>query len=530
MTLLEETRLSTAPAPVPPRPGGRSFRTTLRRGWRQLTSMRTALLLLFLLALAAVPGSFLPQRGLNPLQVQDYIKAHPDLAPWLDRLSLFDVFAAPWFAAVYLLLFVSLIGCLGPRIRLHARALRAAPPRVPAVLSRLPVSDSWQTTQPPEEVVDVAEKALRAARWRVVRREGALSAEKGYLRETGNLLFHLSLVGLLIGIALGGIFGFKGTVLVKEGEGFASAILNYDDISPGRRFAPDRLVPFHLRLKDFRATYRDSGEALTFAADIDWAPGPDAETRPYTVRVNHPLSSGGAKAYLIGHGYSVQVRVRDAAGQVALQEAVPCLPQNPQFLSSCVIKVPDPSTGQQFAFEGVFTPTTVQDPVTRRVGSLHPAPDLPVLTVVGFRGDLGIDSGTPGSVYQLDTSRLTPMGAGAAQQLAPGDTWRLPGGGELTLVGVEEWATFQVTQDPGKLIALLAGMGMVAGLCLSLSVRRRRFWLRALPPGQGPDLGSTVVQAGGLSRSDSEAFAREFHALTHVLRPPTAIDPDHGKA
>ncbi|MBW3567205.1 MAG: cytochrome c biogenesis protein ResB, partial [Proteobacteria bacterium] len=78
---------------------------------------------LFLLALASVPGSFLPQRGLNPVAVQDYFAQHPDLAPVLDRLFLFDVFAAPWFAAVYLLLFVSLIGCLGPRIRLHARAL-----------------------------------------------------------------------------------------------------------------------------------------------------------------------------------------------------------------------------------------------------------------------------------------------------------------------------------------------------------------------------------------------------------------------
>ena len=34
--------------------------------WRRLTSMRTALILLFLLAVAAVPGSLLPQRNLNP--------------------------------------------------------------------------------------------------------------------------------------------------------------------------------------------------------------------------------------------------------------------------------------------------------------------------------------------------------------------------------------------------------------------------------------------------------------------------------
>src|SRR3954452_114913 len=120
--LAEATRLSTAPAPGQRRPG-QGFARLARTFWRQLTSMRTALLLLTLLALAAIPGTLLPQRGLNPVRVNDYLADHPKLGPLLDKLSLFDVFAAPWFAAIYLLLFVSLVGCLVPRIRLHVRAL-----------------------------------------------------------------------------------------------------------------------------------------------------------------------------------------------------------------------------------------------------------------------------------------------------------------------------------------------------------------------------------------------------------------------
>src|SRR3954467_515161 len=109
----ESTRLSTQPVPVDRRPA-RGTRARLNRAWRQLTSMRTALLLLTLLALAAIPGTLLPQRGLNPVKVNTYIAAHPTLGPLLDKLSLFDVFAAPWFAAVYLLLFICLVGCLVP--------------------------------------------------------------------------------------------------------------------------------------------------------------------------------------------------------------------------------------------------------------------------------------------------------------------------------------------------------------------------------------------------------------------------------
>ena len=63
-----------------------------RWAWRQLTSMKTALILLFLLALGAMPGSLIPQVGIDPLKVSDFYEAHPALAPWYDRLGLFDVY------------------------------------------------------------------------------------------------------------------------------------------------------------------------------------------------------------------------------------------------------------------------------------------------------------------------------------------------------------------------------------------------------------------------------------------------------
>jgi cytochrome c biogenesis protein len=520
VTLLEEQGLSTQPAEVGPRVRSRSPLAPLRRGWRQLTSMRTALLLLFLLALAAVPGGFLPQRALNPVEVQEYFERHPDLAPALDRLSLFDVFASPWFAAVYLLLFVSLVGCLVPRVRLHARALRTQPPKVPGNLARLPVSDSWETDLDRPAAAAAARSVLRRRRYRTVARAteqtNEVSAEKGYLRETGNLLFHISLVALLVGIALGGMLGFKGTVLVKEGDGFANAVFNYDDITPGRRFDPDALAPFNFTLEDFRATYTEDGKALTFDAALSWAPGPDAAPRPYDMRVNHPLDTGGgAKVYLLGHGYAPRVVVKDAKGQVALDQAVPCLPQDPRFLSTCVVKVPD-AQPRQLGFEGVFTPTTVQDPETGQVTSVHPAADNPVLTLVGFRGDLGLDAGTPRSVYQLDKEQLDQVDE-AARALRLGETWNLPGGGSITYAETTEWATFQVTQDPGKELALVASGGIVLGLLLSLFVRRRRTWVRVAT---GPD-GRTVVQAGGLARTDPDAFATEFDALRTRLREAT---------
>jgi cytochrome c biogenesis protein len=524
----DAVRLSTAPEPVAPRPERRqSLTAPLRRTWRQLTSMRTALLLLFLLALASVPGSFLPQRGLNPVAVQQYFVDHPTLAPLLDRVYAFDVFAAPWFAAVYLLLFVSLVGCLSLRVRLHAKALVSPPPAVPRVLARMPESARWESDVAPEQAIEQIRSVLRRGRWRVARTDLALSAEKGYLRETGNLLFHISLVALLIGIALGGLLGFQGTVLVKEGDGFANTVLAYDDIKPGRRFDADGLVPFSFVLDDFQGTYADDGKALTFLAKLRWSGEDGGEPQPYDLRVNHPLVVGGAKTYLLGHGYAPRVRIVDVEGNV-LEQTVACLPQGPTFLSTCTIKVPD-AAGEQLAFEGVFTPTTVQDPETALVTSVYPAPDHPALTVLGYRGDLGLDSGTPASVYNLeDRSGLVPIGDGKTpQKLLPGQTWDLPGGGSLTFVETTEWATFQVTQDPGKQLALIAGVGMVLGLCLSLFVRRRRLWVRLSTPGGNHPSGRTVVEVAGLARSGSDAFTAEFAGLSDRLRqlaPPRPAD------
>src|SRR3954467_10283506 len=131
------------------------WRGGLRFLWTQLTSMRTALVLLFALALAAIPGSLIPQRKGSPIRVSDFLTQHPTLGPIYDKLGLFHVFTSPWFSAIYLLLFVSLVGCIVPRVGVYLRALRAQPPRTPRNLSRLPAYASAEGG----DAADVLERA-----------------------------------------------------------------------------------------------------------------------------------------------------------------------------------------------------------------------------------------------------------------------------------------------------------------------------------------------------------------------------------
>ena len=64
--------------------------------------------------------------------------------------------------------------------------------------------------------------------------DGAISAEKGYLRETGNLLFHLSLILILVGVSVGSLFGMRGEAIVNKGERFISVPTSYDTLSFGK--------------------------------------------------------------------------------------------------------------------------------------------------------------------------------------------------------------------------------------------------------------------------------------------------------
>ncbi|HWC36030.1 MAG TPA: cytochrome c biogenesis protein ResB [Mycobacteriales bacterium] len=512
--------LSTAPAPVTGR-ASRGVRPHARRLWRQLTSMRTALLLLTLLALAAIPGTFIPQRGLDPVKVDSFLQRHPHLGPLMNDLSLFDVFGAPWFAAIYLLLFVSLIGCLVPRIRLHAAALRRRPPNVPRHLLRLAASTTWETDADPDAVTELAHRTLKSARWRVDRRDEAdgvktVAAEKGYLRETGNLVFHVALLLLLVGIALTGLYGYKGTVLVTEGGSFANAREFYDVFEPSRLFSDSQLAPFSFSLQQFTATYQPNGEPTSFHAHLMYRSSPSAAAVPFDMQVNHPLDVDGAKVFLVGHGYSLRISVQNAAGRTVYDGDTPFLPDDSNFTSHGVVKVPDLGGGKQLGLTGFFYPTEGLSP-TGGVTSVYPGAKQPVLSLAAWSGDLGLNSGVPQSVYSLPVANLKNIGV---TQLTPGKTWHLKDGATVTFHGIDQWATFQVAHEPGKRTLLAGALLIIAGLLASLRVRRRRFWLRAVPAAAGEPGGRTVVTAAGLARSEADDFSGELEDLVGRIAGP----------
>ncbi|MET7353463.1 cytochrome c biogenesis protein ResB [Streptomyces mirabilis] len=508
--------------------------------WRQLTSMRVALILLFLLSLGAIPGSLIPQSGTDAQKVAAFKDAHSILGPVYDKLGLFHVYSSVWFSAIYILLFVSLIGCIVPRTWQFVGQLRGRPPGAPKRLNRLPAYATWRTAAEPEQVREAALKILKQRRFRAHIEKDAVAAEKGYLRETGNLLFHIALIVMLVAFAWGQLFKSEGNKLIVEGDGFSNTISQYDDFKSGNLFSTDDLTPFSFNLKKFTGTYErtgpNKGTPRTYQVDLTYSVGAYGKEKKTTVKVNEPLEIGDSKVYLTAHGYAPVVTVRDGKGNVVYHDAVPALPQDLNVTSVGAIKVMDgyknaQGTTEQLGFQAVFVPTFA-GAGKGTMFSQFPALDFPVLALTGYHGSLGVDAGIPQNVYQLDTSKMKQFkdakGNIVKARLLPGETMKLPNGaGSITFdKGIKEWANFQVTQQPGSDWALVGAFTAIFGLAGSLFIQRRRVWVRATT---GAD-GVTVVEMAGLGRSESAKLPEELGDLAALVHEQAPTKPDTDEA
>jgi cytochrome c biogenesis protein len=482
----------------------------LRFFWRQLTSMRTALFLLLLVAFAAVPGSLVPQQTSDPNGVIQYKADNPSWSKVLDFLGVFNTYSSVWFSAIYILLFISLIGCIIPRTMHHINALRTPPPKTPARLDRLPgflrTTDAVTSEEDADAGVASARALLRSSGYRVRVFDGSVSAERGYLRETGNLIFHIALVGILLSVGIGGGFIWTGQKVVPVGQSFANTLSDYDSISPGRWFSADSLEPYKLTVTKFDVKYERQnlnayGDIIDYTTYVR-ASQPGTKTVNETIKVNSPLDIGGTNVYLLSNGYAPVVTVRNPAGKVVYTQPIPFLPQDTNDTSEGVIKVPD-GLAKQVGMVGFFYPTEC-DTGTCGVAptSVDPSLTNPVLTLQVYTGDLGLNSGKPVNAYSLDPKKLkliAGQGSGkAGLTLRPGQTAKLPDGlGTIELNKVIRYVGLDIHHDPTQLWVLTFAVLVFLGLITGLFIPRRRVWIKAVRRA-----GKVHYEYAGLARGD----------------------------
>lgn len=523
-----------------------------KKGWQWLTKMKTALVLLFLVAIAAVPGALLPQRSLNQGEVADYIEANGKTAEVFDKLYLFDVFSSPWFTAIYVLLFVSLVGCIIPRSWDHYKALRTNPPAAPKRLTRMPRHVEGDVELSEEDVQKQLVKGFkgwnvhvatpekdRAGKW-------SMSAEKGYLREFANLVFHLSLVGVLITVAMGRLVYYEGQVIVVAGTEQSqfcnSAVSNFDSFRHGALFDGTGLNPYCVNVKDFKADYTENGQAVDFESNIDHTSGDnafsDTETWNHeTLRVNHPLRMYGDRVYLQGHGYAPTFSIEWPNGEKRT-DTVQFRPDDlVNFLSSGAVRW-DPPAGmyedlferrqQQISIQGLFAPTAQFSGDNGDIlSSSFPAMTDPAVAIDVYRGDTGLDGGVSQNIFSLDPSAMHDGSLTKLDRvnLSEGESVTLDDGTKITFDGAEEFVNLQVSHDPTTPWVLGFSILMLVSLVGSLMVKRRRFWVRLFPLPNG----GTHIEIAGLSRTDSAGWGAEFNRRAETILGLDEEDLDEGE-
>lgn len=511
--------------------------------------MRTALALLFLLALAAIPGSLLPQRELNETNVNEFIESNGKVAEIYDTLQLFDVFSSTWFIAIFVLLTISLVGCILPRSWEHYKAWKTPPTRAPKYLHRMPLHAEGASESSVEELQTKAKSML--GKWRVSEyapeqdRAGAysISAERGYGRELANLIFHIGLVAMLVTIAVGRLFYYEGmTIVVTESGSYEDAVQidqstefcntspsNFDSLRAGNMVDGTGLHPFCFIAHDFTADYLPNGQAEMFTSNVSWAEGDDIFNDPstwndYELRVNHPLRLAENRVYLQGHGFAPTFTVEWPNGETRTQTMQFRPDDLVNFLSSGAMRF-DPPAGMypdlferrqnQLALQGLFAPTAEWAGETGELlTSSYPAMTNPAVAIDIYRGDAGLDTGSPQSIFSLDSGL---MHSGQLQKidrvnLEQGETVTLDDGTKLTFDGASEFANYQISHDPAQFWVLVSTLIMLASLVGSLVIKRRRVWIRLTPTATG-----AAVEMGGLARTDRAGWSEEFDELYREL-------------
>lgn len=477
---------STAPAkgrPVASEPtedlgGGLSIRPSDigDRVWRLFTSMRTALLLMLMLAAMGLVGSLVIQApaGMDsdPQAYAAWLDSvRPKFGGWtglLDMVGAFGIFASWWFKAVMVLLTTSILACSVNRFKgLWKTAIRPRTRMTAVFYDRAPHSERIEATETPDAALADVTRTFKSHHFRtVVERDGdeiSVYADRFRWAPFGTLMAHTSLVMILVGALVGSFFGFRDT-------SFAAPIGTKVDVGNGTGLA--------VVARSFTDTYStDNGAPSDYQSDLVVYSG-DQQVASQVIRVNQPLRVGDVTFYQSFFGPAAAMQVKDASGAILYDEGVPLL------------------WGSKDE--------------TERVGRfVLPAQDLQVFVVSAASGKVST-SVKPGQaqVEVYKTGSTTPIDIKVIDQGKPATIAGL----EVTFAREHQFTGLIVARDPGVLIVWGGALLLVVGVCLVFFFPSRRIWARIVPAPAGAE-----VRVGATSRHDA-TFGPDFQKLVGEMQ------------
>jgi cytochrome c biogenesis protein len=442
----------------------------LNRLWRFFISMRTGLWLILALGLLSLAGTLLAQApaGMtsDPQAYAAWVASiHSKYGGWtpvLDKLGFFSVFTSMWFKGITVLLATSVLACSVNRApRLWKLAFHPRTRMGETFFTHAPLRASVLVTAAPEAAMSDVRDVLKSHHFRTIADpddEGLnLYADRFRWGPFGTVMAHLSFVVILVGFFLSATTGFKDT-------NFAAPVGQRVEVGHGTGLA--------IEAKSFSDVYYANGSPKYYASDLVLYKNGVA-IKDQTIRVNHPLKSGGVSFYQSFFGVAAGMKVTDAAGKSLYAEAVPL----------------------------VYT----SDDGIHSIGQFKmPAKGLIVEVALAASGktDPNIKAGQAQvNVYKDGTKETS-----ASQVVDQGKPTNIAGL-TYTFERTRQFTGLIVAQDPGANFVWLGSALLVTGLFLVFFFPHRRIWVRIRRTANG----SEILCASTMKRD--VAFKPQFNQL-----------------
>ena len=413
------------------------------REWRTLSRMKTAVILLAIVASLSIIATLLPQKALQPQKASDWIQAHQVLGPAFDDLGLFALYESWLFIVPLVLMYVSLSNCVLTRGRAMYRRWRRGLPR-----------------------------------------------NAQFIGEAGSLAFHLSFFVLLAGVLYNLAAGFTAYVNIIEGDSVVDARSSYDQIEEGALYSSTQHKGFEVKVDSFHASYYDNGKPSDFVTRATVLDGGKV-IKTQDIRVNQYLDYKDTKFYQASYGWAPVIQVFDPSGKT-IYDAPIIFFGDPNFAHG-VVKIPAAGPpGQQLGARMFFAPDLqdVGNSATAGTANLR----NPGLSFAFFQGDL--HANRVANVYDIDVSAMHQIWTGG---LLVGQSADLPGGYKVSFPRVMQYTTLQVTYAPGLPIIWASFVLMLGGLMVRLYLRPLIEWRAARAGSPSPSTaGGVATGTGGL--------------------------------
>ncbi|MHB1377313.1 MAG: cytochrome c biogenesis protein ResB [Candidatus Humimicrobiaceae bacterium] len=422
--------------------------------WRLFSSVRLAVILIFVIAGLSLLGALLIQVpseiAKNPQAYSNWVDtvARSKVGIWtplLSALRLFNVFSSLWFIIACTLLMLNIFICSINRWSSISLSLRGGAVKQN---ENFYFTDNDNThaelkdiQAPVAEAARISEKILKGRGYRTRTESDGnnihIAADKNRYYRLGTYFSHFSLILFVLAFVAGGYFGFRDTNFTVP-------------VGSIREIGHDTALS--LKLISFVDEYYDNGTPKDYRSEVVLYDN-SQPVKQAVIQVNHPLEYKGIRFYQSYFGPAAKMQVKDVNGKDVFNDNVP---MDSSFDSEGFRR-----------YEGFFDLQLPEASLNIRLISSAVNAEDPMIPA----GSIAVDVRKGSKQIDIKLVKLgTPV---------------LVGGLEFTFLEESKYSGFQVSQDPMNILIWIASLLFIIGICAVLYFPYRRVWILSQPLGQG---------------------------------------------